>query len=305
MSKQTWFATLFTLIVAGFLLGSPLGAAAQTPVPSNAPGPAATPLTAAVPTTASGVATSTAKPITRILFICDSNSLFMAQYLTKLAASADPPIVIEAVEAFHAGTGLNMQWGVWEEQSRIVAGRWDAVVLEEDLGDRWYGSMVSVFHQYVGKFTETIRQAGAQPVLHMVWGDRGLKPTTDDIAAAYTKAGTDFGIKVAPSGLAFERALKLRPDLDVRAPDGDHQGKYGCYLALCTLFATIFDRSPVGLTYRMPGTEGGEFDLEPSGDGPPPDAVTTARASQEIPEADAAFLRKVAWDTVVDYQAQK
>ena len=58
----------------------------------------------------------------------------------------------------------------------------------------------------------------------------------------------------------------------------DHGNNYGNYLAACVLYATIFDRSPVGLSDRMLGM---------------------------ISDEDAAFLQKVAWDTVTEYKAKQ
>ena len=55
---------------------------------------------------------------------------------------------------------------------------------------------------------------------------------------------------MAPVGLVWERAIEERPDLELFDWDRVHPNIVGTYLTTSVLYATIFKRSPIGLSYR-------------------------------------------------------
>ena len=79
-----------------------------------------------------------------------------------------------------------------------------------------------------------------------------------------------------PAGLAFARSLRQRPELVLHASDKRHPSLAGTYLAAATVYASLFKKSPEGLSYTA-GLDG-----------------DTAR-----------FLQTVAWQTVQDYFSPK
>jgi hypothetical protein len=106
----------------------------------------------------------------------------------------------------------------------------------------------------------------------MSWANKNRPEMLQGLAAAYTRAGNDNRALVIPAGLAFARAMAERPGLDLYVPDLRHPSLPGTYLAAATTFAALFGRSPEGNRY----TAG----LEPE---------------------TAAFLQRIAWQTVQDY----
>jgi hypothetical protein len=72
----------------------------------------------------------------------------------------------------------------------------------------------------------------------------------------------------------MERALAERPELHLIGDDQIHATWEGAYLAAATVYATLFDRSPEGLPYH--------FGVTPE---------------------DAAFLQRIAWETVTEWRA--
>jgi hypothetical protein len=98
---------------------------------------------------------------------------------------------------------------------------------------------------------------------------------TAPLAEQYTLAANANDALVIPAGLAFARAIKLQPDIELYQPDGRHPSMAGTYLAASTVYATLFGKSPVGLTYTA--------DLDPG-------LVT--------------LLQSVAWETVQEYFQQ-
>jgi hypothetical protein len=72
----------------------------------------------------------------------------------------------------------------------------------------------------------------------------------------------------------MERARAERPDIPLIEGDEVHATWQGAYLAAATIYATLFERSPEGLPWAF-----------------------------GISEEDAAFLQRVAWEAVQDWQA--
>ncbi len=70
------------------------------------------------------------------------------------------------------------------------------------------------------------------------------------VEALYLKAGNELNALVIPVGLAFEEAYKRHPELKLHKDyDGSHPSMAGTYLAAATVYASIYDRSPVGNSF--------------------------------------------------------
>jgi hypothetical protein len=128
------------------------------------------------------------------------------------------------------------------------------------------------FHEYAAKHSETIIRHGARPVLLMTWAYEDRPEMTAALAEEYTVAGNTNKVLVAPAGLAFARAKSKRPELSLRVADKRHPSLAGTYLAALTIYASIYNRSPVG--------------------SPP---------AEDMDEETATFLQQVAWETVGEY----
>jgi hypothetical protein len=262
-----------------------VAAAATTPVPT--PAPRQTP--------------AEAWPPSRVLFVGDNCSAGLDGMLSKLAASAQPSVTVASKLNWWPGIAFGGQFELGTAVEDIRQGKWDAVVLQDDLNMDWPGR-AGEFTEYGRKLDQAIKEAGAETVFYMVYPYRDSKETTTQgIDAAYSKIGKDLGDKVAPVALAFQRALKERHDLNLYAEDGEHPSWAGIYLEACVLYAILFGRSPVGLTYRMQGTAPGDWQLSP---GLEREALMYLDgANWEISEKDAADLQRIAWETVQDFQA--
>ena len=88
----------------------------------------------------------------------------------------------------------------------------------------------------------------------------------------YLDAGNQIDALVIPVGLAFEAAYAQKPGIVLQKHyDGSHPDLLGTYLAACTVYAAIYETSPVGNPYNYYGA---------------------------IDADTATFLQTVAWDTV-------
>jgi hypothetical protein len=130
----------------------------------------------------------------------------------------------------------------------------------------------SIFVTYARKHAEAVRKFGAIPVFFMSWAYQDMPEMTAALAEAYTKVGNDNDALVIPAGLAFARAVKERPDLNLYTKDKRHPTAAGTVLASATIYAALFSRSPVGLSYET-----------------------------SVSAADINALQAIAWATTQDY----
>lgn len=105
------------------------------------------------------------------------------------------------------------------------------------------------FFEFAKRHSDTVRRHGATPVFFMTWAYPDRPEMTAKLAEAYTEAGNANNVLVVPAGLAFARVRKDRPDVDLILWDKRHPTPAGTYLAACTVFASLYGRSPAGLKY--------------------------------------------------------
>jgi hypothetical protein len=210
----------------------------------------------------------------RILFV--GNSLTYVEdiptQVANLAASADPPEVVEVEQSVAPGRTLrgHLLSGTPRD---IEGGSFDIVVLQGDIPENYPRNTDSFIEAATALF-DVAKESGARTVLYMAWPYTRLDwIDLDGIVAAHRQLEADLGPRVAPVGLAFANASDERPELEMLAADAEHQSRYGAYLAAVTLFATLFERSPEGLPYR-------------------PDTMS---------EEEAAVLQRIAWEAVHEW----
>jgi hypothetical protein len=210
----------------------------------------------------------------KILFIGDSftyaqNGLDF--HFQNSAASATPPITVKADRAVQGGAPLKTLWEIPQTRNAISQGGYDVVVLQEDLPE----TTVSNFRDYARRFVGEIRSAGARPVLLMAWAYKRLGwISMEKIAQAHWDSAKELGVDVAPVGLAWQKSMMARPDIDMFASDREHPSIYGTYLATLVVYATVYKESPESLSYRP----------------------------AEVSADTAVFLRRIAWQTLQEYR---
>jgi hypothetical protein len=91
------------------------------------------------------------------------------------------------------------------------------------------------------------QMTGAKATDYQAWckqHDRGL---TGGLDGAYFDIAKELNAAVAPVGMAWKTALVADPALVLYQSDRSHPNPTGSYLAACVFYATLFDKSPVGL----------------------------------------------------------
>ncbi len=266
--SRTASRALLALTFAAFAL---VGCATPSPVTPAAPmGP---------PKTALWVGNS---------FFYYNNS--MHGHVTQLLHAADPAAKgYRSTSATISGSGIN--WhdleahfkpdGVgsysFDSKNNVVFNTFDkpfdVVIIMDCSQCPIHPQLSKIFHEYAAKDSAIARRHGAEPVFFMSWAYADKPEMTEQLAAAYLKAGADNRAKVVPAGLAFARSIAKRPDLNLYVADKRHPTLMGTYLAACTVMASVYGQSPVGNRY----TAG-------------------------LPADVAAHLQTVAWETVQGFR---
>jgi len=138
----------------------------------------------------------------------------------------------------------------------------------------------AAFRETVIEFNKVITARGGKTALYMthtyVKPHKQAKPENIRLTEElYVSVGNEIGALVIPVGLAFEEAYRRRPGIKLHKEyDGSHPELIGTYLAACTVYASIYGKSPVGNRYDYFG---------------------------KIDPETARFLQQVAADTVNEF----
>lgn len=241
--------------------------------------------TVAAPETAATAEAVADEPTSKVLFVGNSlsyNNGGVEQHVELLAASADPPLVIQTEAIFRSNARLASNWEYVSQRGSIEPGAYDMVVLQSTLAGT---TDVATFHDAVRSFAEHIREAGAEPVLFMAWPITryGVDPiSVEEIAEAHQDIAAELDVRVAPVGLAWQRAMEERPEIDLYSTDENHPSLPGTYLAAVVIFGTLYGEDFTDLDYLCQDCVTG---LHPDG----------------LTEDEAIFLQRIARETLQEY----
>lgn len=232
------------------------------------------------------------KPQT-ILYVGNSFYYFnnsMHRYVSGLATAVDPTNRSQYRSTSITISGAGLNWHDVESyfkpggvasysfvgDNQIVFNKFDKpfeVVIMNDCSQcPIHPQLKDVFHEYARKHSQTVVKHGAKPVLFMTWAYADKPEMTSQLAEQYTIAGNNNDALVIPAGLAFAKALSKNPQIALYDRDKRHPSLLGTYLSACTIYSSLYKKSPVDNPYN-----GGV------------DAKT------------ANFLQEVAWETVREY----
>ena len=195
-----------------------------------------------------------------VLFI--GNSLTYSNDLPDLLkhlleVAQDDPVHIEAV-AF-PDYGLPDHWVSGSSRSRIAAGGWDVVILQQ-------GPSATEGRPYLLEYTEffdqEIRAQGGETALFMVWPARSRFFDFPGVLDSYRTAAERVDGVFFPAGEAWRAAWETDPDLAFYGPDGFHPTLLGSYLAAVVMMEKLTGHDPRELP-PMIQRAGGNVPLEP------------------------------------------
>jgi hypothetical protein len=231
------------------------------------------------------------QPPASILWVGNSFFYFnnsLHNHFGRLVASAGSGAAVRGISVTISGSGLD-----WHDMESLLRpngpGRYsfvgeneirfnppgrqfDTAIMMDCSQCPVHPQLQGAFHETVRKFSHLLVNAGVRPVLFMSWAYKDKPEMTAQLAEQYTLAGNANNALVIPAGLAFAKAISKRPGIELYEPDKRHPSLAGTYLAACTVYGTLYRKSPVGLGY-------------------------TAGLSPEL----VSLLQAAAWETVQDY----
>jgi hypothetical protein len=187
------------------------------------------------------------------------------------------------------GYTLEDHWNSLTSQTRITQQPWDYVVLqaqsqEPSLDSAFVTNWVLPYADALDSVIH-LNDSCTQTVFYMTWGRKNgdaqncaahppvctYQGMQDQLRNRYLQMAHDNDAMVAPCGEAWRDAIAATPAFNLYIADESHPSLHGSYLNACVFYASIFRRTPVGLSYY-----GG------------------------LPQADALFLQQIAATTVLD-----
>ena len=216
-------------------------------------------------------------PPLRVLFVGNSHIYVneLPKVLTNMARTAKPKVNIKTVDLSKGGYTLEKHLDTGYTLNVIQKGGFDIVILQEQ---SWRPiSDKKKMHEAIRRLDIEIKKIKAKTVLFMIWARAHRPKTIKPLSKAYMEIGKELNAEVAPIGLAWQKALQKHPNLSLHDPDKSHPNQRGTYLAACVLYATLTERSPIGLS------TGG---------------------LREITNDQASFLQQIAWETFKKQSSQ-
>ena len=182
---------------------------------------------------------------------------------------------------------------------------WDVVVLQSYRDD--VEGCPTLYAQYAPKFAELAKAQGARVILYettpLTQNDKPLTAPPDAAPVlakerAIAALAKNLGAQAAPMALVAHRCQVQRPDLTLRFVNDAHLNQTMAYLTACTLYAALFQESPVGLPVDsitdIRYLDKPKTDKTKDRDGDP--------ITRTFSERDRADLQRIAWEGWSEFQ---
>ena len=166
------------------------------------------------------------------------------------------------------------------KDGKLVKPMFDIVLMQGHSAAATSKKRLPYYEKYAIAHADTIRKAGSVPLLVMTWPKQDKPEDIQKLADNTIKVANKAKMMVVPVGLAFAEVRKSRPELVMHMPDKSHPTAAGTYLYGAVLYSTLFHRSPADINYL-------------------------GECEKPLPPETAAFLRKVAWNTVTEFYGWK
>ncbi len=190
---------------------------------------------------------------------------------------------------------------------KIEANRqpWDIIVLQSYRDD--IEGDPTPYAEYAPKFAALAKAQGARVILYettpTTQNDKPLTAAPDSAPImakerAIAALANQIGASVAPMALVAQRCQTQRPDLTLRFVNDAHLNQTLSYMTACTLYAAIFEKSPVGLPIDSitdtRSFEGERNDKTKDRDGNP--------ITRKFSDQDRVDLQRFAWEGWTEFQ---
>ncbi len=217
--------------------------------------------------------------------------------LERFAAETDRKLTI--TRHFAGGKDLTWHWTNARKPDGLSAakaieqGDFDLVILQDSSRRSLGQESRAEFARITTEYHRLMKKKSLRVMFYMGFLRNGGFPEDEiqTLSDMYTKQADALDAPCAPVALAVLRCHQERPDLALLDNQtdakyalnktGTHQSPFGTYLAACTLYAAIYDQSPVGLEFHA--------------------AFERSMKEVTFDKADAAAAQEIAWQTWQEY----
>ena len=199
----------------------------------------------------------------RVLFVGSSIMYYAGALQThthRIAAAATPPLDLRpGFTSVHITTGALHHYPL---EHYLKPGNLDkkepfqVVVLGGNFRDGMTDAGRAKYRQTVIEFDALIKKHGGRTALYWLppHGKPGGPIPPAELARRLEEmvmaVGNEVGALIIPAGLAFQEAYRQRPGIKLQVDyDEYHPTLAGQYLAASVVYASVYDRSPVGNPY--------------------------------------------------------
>ena len=199
----------------------------------------------------------------RVLFVGSSIMYYAGALQThthRIAAAATPPLALrEGFRSVHITTGALHHYPL---EHYLKPGNLDkkepfqVVVLGGNFRDGMTDAGRAKYRQTVIEFDALIKKHGGRAALYWLppHGQPGGKMPSDELnrklGEMTVSVANEIGALVIPVGLAFQEAYRQRPGIKLQMGyDEYHPTLAGQFLASSVVYASLYDRPPVGNPY--------------------------------------------------------
>lgn len=151
--------------------------------------------------------------------------------------------------------------------NKIAAQDWDHVVLQEQSQRPSFppAQVANEVYPYAEILVDSILSNNpcTEPIFYMTWGRKNgdqsncasyppictFEGMSDRLRTSYLQMTNDHSAICAPAGSAWWHSRIVDNSIELYSADGSHPNINGSYLTACVFYATIWRKSPVGLSY--------------------------------------------------------
>ncbi|MEN8145242.1 MAG: SGNH/GDSL hydrolase family protein [Gemmatimonadota bacterium] len=137
--------------------------------------------------------------------------------------------------------GLEDHWSEGTARSRIAAGGWDVVVVQQGPSATEGRPSLIEFSRRLGA---EIERARGQLAVYMVWPSAARAFDFDGVSRSHRIAADRAGGLLLPAGDAWRQAWVQDPDLILYGPDDFHPSPMGTYLAALVIYQRLSGLDP-------------------------------------------------------------
>ena len=196
---------------------------------------------------------------TKVLFIGNSYTFVndLPEMFAELAEAGQHPVMVGS--SAQGGWSLAMHTQSKDTVDLLNSTKWTYVILQEQSQIPSVETLrTQKMYPAARTLVKQIRKKEATPLFFLTWAHRTGWPAygmndyesmQERIDQGYEQIARELNVSLVPVGYAWRNAIKQYPELTLWQEDGSHPSEEGTYLAACVFYATLFQESPVGISY--------------------------------------------------------